>query len=91
MRALGGDIREFDASPADAVVGARVRDLHLPESALVMLVVRDGQGIPPRGRTTIESGDRLYVLARADDRERVEALLERWEAGFVASTEAGER
>jgi NhaP-type Na+/H+ and K+/H+ antiporter len=61
------------------VVGTRVRDLGLPESALVILLVRDGQGIPPRGQTTIEAGDRMFVLARAKDRTRVEALLERWE------------
>jgi cell volume regulation protein A len=91
VHALGGDILEFDVSSTDAVVGARVRDLHLPESALVMLVVRDGQGIPPRGRTTIENGDRIYVLARADDRERVEVLLEQWESGPLAAGEIRER
>lgn len=91
VRALGGDILEYDVAPGDAVVGARVRDLRLPESALVMLLVRDGQGIPPRGATAIESGDRVYVLARTDDRRRVEALLERWEAGPVAETDDGDR
>jgi cell volume regulation protein A len=85
VQALGGDILEYDVAPGDAVVGARVRDLQLPESALVMLIVRDGQGIPPRGNTGIESSDRIYVLARTDDRKRVEALLARWQSGPVAA------
>ena len=86
VQALGGDILEYDVAPSDAVVGARVRDLQLPESALVMLIVRDGQGIPPRGDTPIENGDRVYVLARTDDRKRVEALIGRWGSGPVAAT-----
>jgi cell volume regulation protein A len=96
VRALGSDILEYDVSRGDAVVGTRVRDLGLPESALVILVVRDGQGIPPRGHTTVEAGDRVFVLARAKDRTRVEALLERWETlpapgeTLTAEAKAGE-
>jgi cell volume regulation protein A len=91
VRELGGEILEYDVAPGDAVVGARVRELQLPESALLMLVVRDGQAIPPRGETTIENGDRIYVLAQTDDRPQVEALLGRWETGPVGASEAPTR
>lgn len=83
VRELGSEILEYDVGQSDAVVGASVRDLALPESGLVMLVVRDGQAIPPRGGTRIERGDRIYVLARAEERARIEALLERWETGPI--------
>jgi cell volume regulation protein A len=64
---------------SDAVVGARIGELGLPELALVMLIVRDGQAIPPRGSTMLEPGDRVYVLARTEARSDVEAVIEDWE------------
>lgn len=81
IQALGADILEYEVAPGDALVGAYVRDSGLPRSAIVTLIVRDGAGIPPRGSTRIEAGDRLYVLATADSRPTVEALLEVWQAG----------
>jgi len=79
VQALGGDILEYDVQQSDAVVGARIAELTLPESALVMLIVRDGQAIPPRGSTMLEPDDRVYVLARSEARADVEAVIEDWE------------
>jgi cell volume regulation protein A len=84
VQALGAEILEYQAAAGDAVVGSCVRETGLPRSAIVMLIVRDGAGIPPRGRTTIEAGDRLYVLATADSRVEVERLLEAWQRGPLA-------
>jgi len=81
VRALGGDIVEYEVAQSDAIVGAHVRELGLPRSAIVMLIVRDESGIPPRGSTVVEGGDRLYVLVRGEARAAAEALLERWERG----------
>ena len=79
VQALGGDLLEYDVEQSDGVVGARIAELALPESALVMLIVRDGQAIPPRGSTPLEPGDRVYVLARAEARRDVEAVIEEWQ------------
>jgi potassium/hydrogen antiporter len=79
VQALGGEVLEYDVEQSDGVVGARIGELGLPEPALVMLIVRDGQAIPPRGGTQLEPGDRVYVLARAEARRDVEAVLEEWE------------
>jgi cell volume regulation protein A len=81
IRALGGEILEHEVAPGDAVVGAFVRDVGLPRNTNLMLIVRDGAGIPPRGSTTIEAGDKLYVLGEASARGEVERLLVRWERG----------
>jgi cell volume regulation protein A len=81
IRALGGDIIEYEVAGSDAVVGAHVRDLGLPRSSIVMLIVRDEAGIPPRGNTTVRPGDRLYVLVRGEARGDVEELIGRWEHG----------
>jgi cell volume regulation protein A len=81
IQSLGGEILEFQVAPGDALVGSFVRDTGLPRSAIVMLIVRDGSGIPPRGTTRIEAGDRLYILATAEARAPVEQLLVEWERG----------
>jgi cell volume regulation protein A len=75
------DLLEYAVEPDDAIVGMRVRELGLPRDALVAVIVRAGEPIPPRGRTTVEPGDRLYVLAHASSRPAVEALFAQWEAG----------
>ena len=75
---LGSGLLEFGVVDDSAVAGRHVRHLGLPRDALVAIVVRDGQAIPPRGSTLIESGDRLYVLSRKESRHQVEQLFDRW-------------
>ena len=55
-----------------------MRELGLPRDALVAVIVRDGEAVPPRGSTLIESGDTLYVLSRKESRRRVERLFDAW-------------
>jgi cell volume regulation protein A len=81
VRELGGEIVEYEVAQGDAVSGALVRDLGLPRSSLVMLIVRGDTGIPPRGSTRVQPGDRLYVLVRAGVLAQVEEILERWRHG----------
>jgi potassium/hydrogen antiporter len=78
---VGAEIIEHRVEAGDAVVGRFVRDTGLPRDAIVMLIVRDGTGIPPRGSSVIEAGDTLYVLVRAGSRREIDDLLDRWENG----------
>jgi cell volume regulation protein A len=80
IRALGGEIVEVEVRASDPIAGAEVRELRLPEKAIVMLMVRDGVGIPPRGSTRNEPADRMYVLVTADVQPQIEALIARWQA-----------
>lgn len=79
-RRLGADIVEHVIQRGALLEGLKVRDSGLPRDALVMLIVRDGVGVPPRGSTVLEAGDALNVLASEGSRERVESLLEEWKA-----------
>ena len=78
IRALGGDMLEYEVGHDDAIVGSFIRDLDIPREAIVMLIVRDESGIPPRGSTSIAAGDRLYILVRGEARAAVEAAIGRW-------------
>src|SRR5215212_8448077 len=83
IRQLGADAIEVSAASGDALVGHRIRDLGLPRAAIVNVIVRDGQAIPPRGSTRIEAGDRLHVLIRREEMGAMRALLARWRDGPV--------
>jgi potassium/hydrogen antiporter len=79
--ALGAEVIEYPVSPEDSIAGKRVRELGLPRDALLNVIVREEQAIPPRGSTRIEAGDQLHVLIRREVSEHVGELIERWRHG----------
>ncbi len=65
--------------------GPRLRSLSLPPSALITLITRGNQVVPPTGNTRLLGWDQVTVLARPQDEEAVrQALLEPF-----AAAEAG--
>ena len=72
------DLVDFVVAPDHAIAGSAVRELGLPRAALVAVVVRDEDSIPPRGSTVVEPGDRLYVLTPRSLRPAVEDVFSRW-------------
>jgi potassium/hydrogen antiporter len=77
--ALGSlELVEFDVAGDHAIAGAEVRELGLPRSALIAVVARHGETIPPRGTTLIQPGDRLFVLAPRAMRAALEDVFSRW-------------
>ena len=81
IRRLGAETLEWQVQPGDAIVGRRVRELGLPRDALITLIVRDNEAIPPRGSTRIETEDSLYLLVRHETSDDVLKLLDRWREG----------
>jgi cell volume regulation protein A len=83
IRRLGAEVIEYSIAPEDAIVGKRIRELGLPRDALVNVIVRGTEAIPPRGSTVLEAGDRLHILVRHDAATEVEALFDRWREGPI--------
>lgn len=83
IRQLGADVVEVPISEGDAAIGVRVRDLGLPREALVNVLVRADEALPPRGSTRLEAGDRLYIVARQSAVAAIEEARERWRVGPV--------
>jgi cell volume regulation protein A len=81
IRRLGAEVVEVPIVEGDAIDGARVRDLALPRDAVVNVIVRGDQAIPPRGSTRLRAGDRLHVLVRQEAARHMPALQQRWQHG----------
>jgi cell volume regulation protein A len=85
MRRFGAEVVEHPVGEGEAIVGRRVRELGLPREALLNLVLRGQEAIPPRGSTVIQAGDRLHVLVRQEAAVEFRGLLERWRSGPVGA------
>ncbi len=75
VRHLDGDIVEYRVEPDAPAAGRRVRELALPESALIAMIAREGEIIPPRGSTRIRSDDYVFVVMKADVRPVVDRMF----------------
>lgn len=85
-RRLGAEVIEFHVRDTDAAVGRAVRELDMPRAALLNVIIRGEQAIPPRGSTRVQAGDRLHVLVRQEVAVEFRELLQRWRAGPLATT-----
>jgi potassium/hydrogen antiporter len=83
IRALGAEVLEFPIGSSDAIAGARVRDLGLPREAVVNVIVRGNEAIPPRGSTRLLAGDELHLLVRAELAGELQPLMRRWREGPI--------
>ncbi len=81
IRGLGAEVLEYEVAPGDAAAGASVRDLALPREAVVNVIVRGAEAIPPRGSTRLHAGDRLHVLLRSELAREIPGIVERWRTG----------
>jgi cell volume regulation protein A len=72
------NVVEFAVADDHAIAGSAVRELGLPRDTLLAVVVRDGEAIPPRGSTTIEPGDVLFVLAPEGKGPEIDDVFTRW-------------
>jgi cell volume regulation protein A len=69
---------EFAVAAEDAIAGSAVRELELPREALIALVVRGEEAIPPRGATTIRPGDVLFILTPDGEGPELDEVFGRW-------------
>jgi cell volume regulation protein A len=81
IRELGGESLVWRVRPGDAAAGHTVKELGLPREALVNLIVREGEALPPRGSTLIEPRDELHIVSRLEHSGELERLAERWREG----------
>jgi len=85
VEGMGGEVIEHVARADDASVGLPISSVRLPPRAMIAVIVRDNEVVPPRGDTQIAAGDRIFVLARAEDLGEAERAVEAWRGGDPAA------
>ncbi|MFH0726712.1 MAG: TrkA family potassium uptake protein [Pseudomonadota bacterium] len=56
------NVTEIILEAGSPVAGKRLKDIDLPENALVAVVIRDNQPIVPRGASQLKGGDRVVLI-----------------------------
>lgn len=66
LQNVDGSVLDFTVRPESRAAGHLVKDLALPAGAVISLIARDKQIIPPHGGTRIEVGDHVLVVVRSE-------------------------
>lgn len=77
LRHVDGDIVEYAVGTDSRAAGRRLRDLALPDGAVVALVAREQQVVPPRGTTRLLAGDHVSLVLRPEVRPLVDRVFGR--------------
>jgi NhaP-type Na+/H+ and K+/H+ antiporter len=72
---LHADLLQAQIPQGSRLHGVEIFELRLPAQANVALIVRDDKGFVPGPTTTLQSGDRLLIVASAAVRDRTERRL----------------
>ncbi len=76
---INGEIVGFHVDPASAVAGSRSSELPFPEGTSVLLLVRGGHLVAPRGSTVLVPGDHVYLFCESSERELAQLIFGRGE------------
>ena len=74
---LKGELMSFYIDEALVVTGVTLAELDFPEGASVALIVRGDRLVPPKGSTTLQPGDHVYVIAQQEDRALIQLMFGR--------------
>lgn len=69
------DLHQFTIDAAAPAAGRTLRELALPESAAVVMIVRGDEPLPARGSSQLQDGDLLYVVCDGRELPAVSRLL----------------
>lgn len=72
LRDVDGDIVEYTVGPESRATGRLIRDLALPDGAVVAMIVRGREIVPPRGSTAVLAGDHVFLVLRTEVRPFVD-------------------
>jgi len=70
-----GEVLEVEAMETSGIVGMPIRDLDLPEGAIVAAIVRDGKAVIPRGSGIVRANDRVIVFSTEEAVKKVEKMF----------------
>ncbi|HEX7119364.1 MAG TPA: potassium/proton antiporter [Longimicrobiales bacterium] len=77
LKHVEGDIVAYTVTPRSRAAGRSIRELALPDGAVVAMVVRGQQIIPPRGSTRIVPDDHVFLVLGPEVRPLVDQVFAR--------------
>jgi potassium/hydrogen antiporter len=75
LQQVDAEIAGFPLAPESRAAGERLADLPLPDGAVVAVVARESQVLPPGGDSRLREGDYVYTVATRDVQEAVERIF----------------
>lgn len=75
LRHVDGDFVEYNVSPDSRAANRLVRDLGLPEGAVLSMIARNQRLVPPRGSTKVLPGDYVFLVMRPGVRPLVNRVF----------------
>jgi cell volume regulation protein A len=75
LRDVNAEIVDYVLAGDAPFAGRRVRELKLPEGAVIAMVSRGRTLIPPRGSTLLQGGDHVFVITRQETRAEVDRVF----------------
>ena len=69
------NVTEIVLNSESPVAGKQLKDIELPENALIAVVMRDNQPIVPRGASELRSGDRTVLITLPENHGKVLKML----------------
>lgn len=73
----GVEVVECEVEAGSSLVRRALSEIEWPEDSLVASIQRGGQLIIPHGKTVMEVGDQLVVVARREDEDAIRTLARR--------------
>lgn len=70
------EVAEYQITEHSNATDKKIKDLHLPETVNITLILREGNTVPPSGSLTLKTGDTLYMLLQDDEMKAVEEIFE---------------
>jgi cell volume regulation protein A len=75
LRGIDGDILEYTLDERSRAVNRHLRDLRMPENAVVALIARGERIVPPRGSTELRAGDHVFIVLHPRVRPVVDRIF----------------
>jgi cell volume regulation protein A len=75
IHTAGAEIVDYPVGEASWVAGRPLTHLELPDGAVIAMISRAGQLIPPQGSTEVQAGDHVFVVIRPENRGRVDQVF----------------
>lgn len=66
---IKSNFTEFEVTDSMLKHGCTLRDIHIPDNTLVVMISRAGDNFVPRGNTELAVGDRLLLVSDRDENE----------------------